>query len=86
MSEKLFTYDHLLNFIFLANKVIHTWPLFKNMPAYLFWNLSLTFILGKLYEKSIFSILASDSSSSEDLLNFWSFQYLVNPLKGVIIS
>ena len=56
------------------------------MPGYSFWNLSLSFILGKLYDKSIFSILASDSGSSEDLLNIWSFQHLVDPLKGVIIS
>ena len=42
--------------------------------------------LRKLHDKSIFSILASDSGSSEDLLNFWSFRHLVDPLKGVIIS
>ena len=33
-----------------------------------------------------FLFLASDSGSSEDLLNFWSFRHLVDPLKGVIIS
>ena len=57
-----------------------------NMPCYSFWNLSLSFILRKLHVKSIFSILVSDSGSSEDLLNFWSFRHLVDPLKGVIIS
>ena len=56
------------------------------MPGYSFWNLSLSFILRKLHDKSKFSILASDSGSSEDLLNFWSFRHLVDPLKGVIIS
>ena len=56
------------------------------MLGYSFWNLSLSFILGKLHDKSLFSILVSDSGSSEDLLNFWSFRHLVDPLKGVIIS
>ena len=40
----------------------------------------------KTHDKSLFSILVSDSGSSEDLLNFWSFRHLVDPLKGVIIS
>ena len=56
------------------------------MPGYSFWNLSVSFILRKLYDKSIFSILASDSGSSEDLLNVCLFGHLVDPLKGVIIS